>query len=289
MFHGSIVALITPFTKEGELDLPALKELVDWHVEEGTDGIVVCGTTGESSTLSEEEQLKVIQTAVKVAKKRVPVIAGTGFSDTRKTFLMTEKAKSLGVDGALVIVPYYNRPTQKGCLLHYAYVAQANLPLILYHHPGRTGVTLTLETLLEICKIPSVVAIKESSSSVEIIKELCARTETTILSGDDTLLLPAMQCGARGAISVMANLIPREWSRFMRVVGENSSHFYQIYKPLCDAIFLEINPQGIKYALSLEGKCLSTFRLPLIEPEKETKEAIAQALKSYKEKNCAML
>ncbi len=173
MFRGSIVALATPFTASREIDFPALEALVEWHVQEGTDALVICGTTGEAPTLSEEELLKVFKCAIAVAKKRVPIIAGTGSNDTKKTLHLTKEAKTLGADAALLIVPYYNRPTPQGCLAHFAEVAKAGLPLILYDHPGRTGVKLSSKTLLQILEIPQVVAIK-ASADIEVAIEFCA-------------------------------------------------------------------------------------------------------------------
>ena len=279
MLQGSIVALVTPFTHDLEVDYGKLAELIEWHVAEGTDGIVLCGTTGESPTLSEEEHAKIFRTAVGVAKGKIPLIAGTGTNDTRKTVERTEAAKGLGVDGCLVIVPYYSRPTPEGCLAHYKEVANVGLPTIVYHHPGRTGVRLSPEILQEICKIPHIVAIKESSGTLDIARHLDG---ITFFSGDDPLTLPMMELGAKGVISVVANLIPGKWKEmtqaFLQGDSAKAQEISTRYASLCEAMMLETNPQCVKYALSLMGKCLSTFRLPLIEPRASTKAQIQMAL-----------
>ena len=172
MFCGSIVALVTPFDKEGEIDQRALEALVHWHLEEGTDAIVCYGSTGEASTLSHEEQLHVLKTLVRIAKGKIPVIAGTGSNNTRQAVQNTKDAKACGADGCLVVVPYYNRPTPQGCIAHFQEVAKVGLPMIIYHHPGRTAVKLGAQTLLQICDIQQVVGIEEGSMDLELVLEL---------------------------------------------------------------------------------------------------------------------
>ena len=280
MFHGSMVALVTPFTLSGDIDFDHLEHLIEWQIEEGTDALVICGTTGESPTLSEEEQELILQKAVKMTRKRVPVIMGTGTYDTRHSVKKTQKAKELGADGCLVIVPYYNRPTPEGCYLHFESVASVGLPVIIYHHPGRTGVHLSAKNLAQIAKIPHIVAIKEASGSLNLIKELASLSSIPLLSGDDLLTLPMMELGALGVISVIANLIPRQWKEFVSTLEKKDfikgRELHEKYQPLCEAIFSEINPQGIKYALSLIGKCSSRLRLPLIEPKFENQTRIKE-------------
>jgi 4-hydroxy-tetrahydrodipicolinate synthase len=280
MFHGSIVALVTPFTKEGEVDLDTLQQLIEWHIEEGTDAIVLCGTTGESPTLSDQEQESIFQRAVSVARGRIPLIAGTGTYDTRKSVEKTRKAKEIGVDACLVIVPYYNRPTPEGCIIHYQHIASVGLPVIVYHHPGRTGVNLSSSTLGDIANIPNIVAIKEASGGLALIKELSSHIP--IFAGDDALVLPMMELGAKGVISVMANLMPRAWKEFVRTCEQKDfikgRELHDKYVPLCQAVMLETNPQGIKYALGLIGKCSSSLRLPLIEPSLNTQDRIKDLL-----------
>lgn len=282
MFKGSIVAIITPFTAEKEVDYQAFKTLIDWHVNEGTDAIVVCGTTGEAPTLSSEEQSQLFKSAIDVSKKRVPIIAGTGTYDTRVSVEKTKKAKELGADGCLVIVPYYNRPTPEGCLAHYTEVGKVGLPMVVYHHPGRTGVKLSAKVLAEISKLPSIVGIKEASGGVELMKEIRQLSDVPILSGDDTLAYEMMELGAVGVISVVANLIPKAWKEmtqnFLQGNRQSAKEIASFYKPLYEAMVLETNPQCVKYAASLLGKCKPHLRLPLVQPRETTKLAILQAL-----------
>jgi 4-hydroxy-tetrahydrodipicolinate synthase len=284
MFKGSIVAIVTPFTQEGEVDFGAFKELVDWHADQGTDAIVCCGSTGEAPTLSSEEQLQIFKTALDVSKKRVPIIAGTGTYDTRKTVERTRKAKELGVDGCIAVVPYYNRPTPEGCIAHYTEVSKVGLPIIVYYHPGRTGVRLSAEVLAEIAKLPSVVAIKDCSGGLELIQEMQKFSKIPIFSGDDPLTLAMMELGAVGGISVVANVIPKGWSEmiqsFLQGNKERARELNALYTPLFQAMELETNPQCIKYGVSLLGKCKPHLRLPLLEPRQANKLAIVQALRA---------
>ncbi len=285
MFKGSIVAIVTPFTQEGEVDFAAFKELVDWHAEQGTNAIVCCGTTGEAPTLSSEEQLQIFRMALDVSKKRVPIIAGTGTYDTRKTVEKTRKAKELGADGCLVVVPYYSRPTPEGCIAHFVEVSKVGLPMIVYHHPGRTGVRLSAEVLAEIAKLSSVVAIKDCSGGLELIQEIQQISDIPIFSGDDPLTLSMMELGAVGGISVVANVIPKAWSEmiqsFLQGNKERARELNALYTPLFRAMELETNPQCIKYAVSLLGKCKPYLRLPLLEPRKANKLTILQALTEH--------
>jgi 4-hydroxy-tetrahydrodipicolinate synthase len=278
--HGSIVALVTPFQDSGEVDYKALEDLILWHVEEGSDGIVLCGTTGEAPTLSHEEKMEIFRVGVKGAKGKVPLIAGTGTYNTRQTVQDTESALKIGVDAALIVVPYYNRPTPEGCLAHYAEVSKVGLPLIIYHHPGRTGVKLSVDTLAEICSLPNIAALKEASGFLEITKELKSRVSVPIFSGDDPLTLPLMELGAAGVISIVANLIPRAWKKLVQDVDIT---IQDKYADLCKAMVLETNPQCVKYALSLLGKCKPYLRLPLVEPRPSTKEAIEAAISLLRE------
>jgi 4-hydroxy-tetrahydrodipicolinate synthase len=282
MFKGSIVAIVTPFKDDGEIDDAAFKELVDWHAEQGTNAIVCCGSTGEAPTLSSEEQLKIFEIALDVSKKRVPIIAGTGTYDTRKTVERTRKAKELGADGCLVVVPYYNRPTPEGCIAHFMEISKVDLPMIVYYHPGRTGVRLSAEVLAEIAKLPSVVAIKDCSGGLELIQAIQQISTIPIFSGDDPLTLAMMELGAVGGISVVANVIPKAWSEMIQSAlqgnKERARELNALYTPLFQAMELETNPQCIKYAVSLLGKCKPYLRLPLLEPRQANKLMILQAL-----------
>jgi 4-hydroxy-tetrahydrodipicolinate synthase len=282
MFKGSIVALTTPFTISNEIDLLTLSELVEWHIAMGTQGIVLSGTTGESPVLTHEEKLSIFKASVDVAKGRIPIIAGTGSYDTKESVVLTEEAKRIGVDGCLVVVPYYNRPTVEGCYRHYEAISKVGLPTILYHHPGRTGVKLSSQAIARICTLENMVAIKEATGDVDFAIELMQATSTPLLSGDDSLTLPLMACGAVGVISVVANIIPKEWQEFVSQLLVNeikvAREMFDRYYPLCKAMVLETNPQCVKYALSTMGKCSSLMRLPLIEPQEENRKKILAAM-----------
>lgn len=282
MFKGTIVALATPFDERGEVDWEKLVELIEWQIHSSIDGIVLCGTTGEAPTLSEEEQVKIFQIGVLTAKGRVPIIAGTGSYCTRSTLELTKRAKEAGVDGALVVLPYYNRPTAEGCLEHFKEISKAELPLIVYQHPGRTGVKLSVQALARIAELPLVVGIKEASCDLDYAVDLMQLTEKAIFSGDDTLTLALMAVGAVGVISIVANLIPREWKLLTTLLlldqyEEGRELFYRYY-PLAKAMVLETNPQCVKFALQAMGKCSHRLRLPLVEPQKATQEKILAAL-----------
>ncbi len=282
MFKGSIVALATPFTSTGKLDLPTLSDLVEWQIQEGTDAIVVCGTTGETPTLSHEEQKMVIETAVSVAGKRIPIIAGTGTYDTATTIAMTQEAKKLGVDGCLVIVPYYSRPSPEGCVAHFRELDKVGLPTILYHHPLRTGVKLSAKVIARICELPSIVGVKDGPSDMEGGIELQSLISKPLLSGDDLLTVPYMATGAVGAISVIANIIPRQAKQLVDLCAQSkfpeAMALYYHYYPFTKALFLEPNPQCLKYAMHLAGKCGPMLRLPLLEPQESIQRAIREAM-----------
>ncbi len=286
MFKGSLVALATPFDAEGNVDHEVLCELIQWHIESGTDGIMLCGTTGESPTLSDEEMSTLFKEAVLAAKGRIPIIAGTGSYDTRKAIKRTEEAQKAGVDGALVVVPYYNRPTQEGCILHFQEVSQVGLPMMIYHHPGRTGTKLSVKTLAKIAELPSCAAIKDSTADLDHAIELMHTISTPVLTGDDGLVVPMMASGAVGVLSIVANIIPREWKILTTLllseqIGEAREYFRRYY-PLVKAMVLETNPQPVKFALGAMGKCSPAMRLPLIEPQEAVKQQILAELKKFK-------
>ncbi|KPK32078.1 MAG: hypothetical protein AMS24_05010 [Chlamydiae bacterium SM23_39] len=282
MFKGSIVAIITPFTKDNKIDKKALFDLVEWHIENKSDAIVACGTTGESPTLSDEEKLEIIKICVEASKGRVPVIAGTGTYDTSKSFYLTKKAKELKASGCLVVVPYYNRPTQEGIFFHFKEIAKANLPIIAYHHPKRTGINVELLTFQRLSTIKNIVAVKEASGDLDFIYKLIEISSFPILSGDDSLTFPIMKRGGVGSISVVANVIPNVWKKFVSLLLEKNfkkaTFLYKKYEKLVEAMTLETNPQCVKYALYLMKRCNSYIRLPLIKPKNEVKEKIKKAL-----------
>jgi 4-hydroxy-tetrahydrodipicolinate synthase len=283
MFEGMIVATITPMDREGSVDFPALERHLEFLVREGVDGIVCSGTTGEAPTLSKEENKDILRCTLSVCKGKVPVIAGTGCYDTKLTCQTTEEALRLGADGALVIVPYYNRPSPQGCIAHFSAVAQVGLPIIVYHHPVRTGLKLSADTLLEICAFPGIVGIKEGPGDIDLTMELARKTDKPILTGDDFTTLPCMSVGAKGIISVMGNIIPSEWKSMVDKCAEGKMlealQIFRHYLPLCRSIFSETNPIGVKYALSIMGTCSSRLRLPLIEPADKNKALIEECIK----------
>jgi len=282
MFSGSIVALVTPFLKGGSVDYDKIVELVEWHIQQGTNGIVPCGTTGEAPTLDYNERCQIIKTVVDATKGRVPVIAGTGSYSTRDTVAMTHYAKKVGADAALVVTPYYNKPTPKGCLQHFSLVAEEGLPLVLYNHPGRTGTKLTPATIAELFKIPEVVAVKEAGGDVSVAMDIRERCDITILSGDDNLTIPFMAVGAKGVISVVANILPKEWADMVaKYTSKNEEEALKkayFYRNLCRAIVSENNPQGVKYAMRVMGLCSDDVRLPLIESSSHAKQTIELAM-----------
>jgi 4-hydroxy-tetrahydrodipicolinate synthase len=282
MLKGTIVALATPLTDQDGVDYGTLHELIEWHRDSGTDGIVLCGTTGEAPTLSDAEQIKIFKEAVLISKGGIPIIAGTGSYDTRHCVEMTEAAKHAGVDGALIVVPYYSRPTPEGCFQHFREISKVELPMIVYHHPGRIGIKLPVQTLLRIAELPYVVAIKDSTADLDYAIELIQGANIPVLTGDDTLVLPIMAVGGVGVISVIANLIPREWKQLTALLANDqwkeARDLFNRFFPLAKAMFMENNPQCVKYALGAMGKCSSRMRLPLVEPQEATKQHIMMEL-----------
>lgn len=282
MLTGSIVALITPFTQEGAVDHTALQKLIEWHIEQGAQGIVLCGSTGEGTSLTLQEKVAVFAQGVEVARKRIPIIAGTGTCNTASTLELTQAAKKIGVDACLVIVPYYTKPGLQGCIAHYKEVCSLKIPIFIYHHPGRTGVKLPIETLKKIASDPYVYGIKESSGDIEYAVNLSQEVEKPLFCGDDSLVIPLMALNFAGTISVVANLIPQEWQQLMAFLTKQSfieaRKLYKQYHSLCASLFLESNPQCVKYALSQMGYCLPYLRLPLTEPSIETKEKIISVM-----------
>ncbi len=278
VFRGSFVALATPFDKNFRVDVRKLQEIVRWQIEEGTDGIVCSGTTGEAPTLTPRDRARALQACLEVAEKKIPVVAGTGTCDTRQTIQLTEQAQRLGADGCLVVVPYYNKPTQRGCFRHFEEVSKVGLPVIAYDNPGRAVVALQPETIGAIGKLASVAAIKASVSDPAFLRKIRAASDLPILAGEDALAVAMIQEGAQGCIAVVANMIPRAWKRMIELALQGefcaAKRLSDRYQGLCRAMFLETNPQCVKYALELFGKCSSRLRLPLVEPEEGTKRSI---------------
>ncbi len=286
MFKGSIVAIVTPF-KNGKFDEKAYSKLIEWHIAQGTHGIVPCGTTGEASTLGFEEHYRVIEVAVKTARKRVPIIAGTGANATDEAIELTRKAQELGADGALLVTPYYNKPTQEGLYRHYKAVAKAvKIPLVLYNVPGRTAVNLLPATVARLAEFKNIVAIKEATGDLKQVSEvirLCG-DRITVLSGDDFTVLPLLALGGKGVISVTANIAPKAMAALCNAwekgdIKKARKLHYQL-EPLNAAMFIETNPIPVKTAVAMMGKIEEEFRLPLCEMSSANKEKLKGILKS---------
>jgi 4-hydroxy-tetrahydrodipicolinate synthase len=285
MFTGSLVAIVTPFRK-GQLDEQSLAELIEWQIAKGTGGIVPCGTTGESATLSHDEHNRVIELTVEIVNRRVPVIAGTGSNCTDEAIALTQHAKRAGATGALLITPYYNKPTQEGLYRHYKAVAEAvDLPLVLYNIPGRTGINMLPSTIARLAAIKSIVGVKEGSGSVQQasdIVQMCGE-RLTVLAGDDALTLPMMAVGAKGVITVTANVMPAEMAALVAAFSEGNIvearriHFK--LSPLFAALFFETNPIPVKEALGMMGKIDPELRLPLCPMAQDTREKLVRVLK----------
>ena len=286
MFSGSMVALVTPF-REGEVDWDALEKLIEFQIENGTDVLVPCGTTGESATLTHEEHSRVVEFVVEKANRRVRVIAGAGSNSTREALRLTRHAQEVGADGALVITPYYNKPTQEGMFRHFELLArETDIPLVLYNVPGRTGVRLLPETVARLSRLKNVAALKEAGGSVDQVNQILNQCEITVISGDDMLTLPMMAVGAKGVISVAANVMPKEVAEMVHAAraGEweeaRRKHFY-LYN-LFQVMFIETNPIPAKTSLALMGKIKEEFRLPICPLSEEHREQLRETLKSYK-------
>lgn len=287
MFKGSIVAIVTPF-KKGRVDEKALCNLIEWHIKLGTNAIVPCGTTGESATLDYEEHYRVIEITIKTVNKRIPVIAGTGANSTDETIMITKKAKQLGADAALLVTPYYNKPSQEGLYRHYREVAKAvNIPILLYNVPGRTAVNLLPSTVARLAEIKNIVAIKEASGDMKQVSEvirLCG-TRIAVISGDDFTTLPLLALGGKGVISVSANVAPKDVSDMCAAweAGdiEKARNLHYKLEPLNAAMFIETNPIPAKTALAMMGKIKEEFRLPLCEMSEVNKEKLKKVLKDY--------
>ena len=283
MFTGSLVAIVTPF-RQGTVDERALAELIEWQIANGTNGIVPCGTTGESATLSHSEHNRVIALTVEVVRRRVSVIAGTGSNSTAEAITLTKHAKQAGADGALLITPYYNKPTQEGLYRHYTAVAEAvDLPLILYNIPGRTGVNMLPSTIARLSAIKTIVGVKEGSGSVQQASDIVQMCDDrlTVLAGDDSLTLPMMAVGAKGVITVTANVSRgngRSCSLCRGRIDEARRIHFKL-SPLFAALFYETNPIPVKEALGLMRKIDPELRLPLCPMAQDTREKLVRVLK----------
>lgn len=288
MFRGSIVAIVTPF-KNGQVDIPKFKELIEFQIKNGTQGIVPCGTTGESPTLTHEEHNLVVETCVATVKKRVPVIAGTGSNSTAEAVALTRHAAKSGADGALVVTPYYNKPTQKGLYLHFKAVADSvKIPVILYNIEGRTARNIETDTVARLARdCKNIIGVKEASGNLQQIKDVrrACGEKFLIFSGDDALTLSVLEIGGVGVISVVANIIPKDVAALITAFNAGNkakaSEINDKMIPLIKAIFIETNPIPVKKAMELLGRCSSEMRLPLCDMEDANVEKLKIALHNY--------
>jgi 4-hydroxy-tetrahydrodipicolinate synthase len=286
LFKGSGVAIVTPF-KNGKIDFKKLEELLEWHISSGTDAIIICGTTGEASTMSLQEKKEAIKFTVDIVNKRIPVIAGTGSNNTAASKELSSWAESIGTDGLLLITPYYNKTTQKGLILHYKEICNSvSIPVIVYNVPSRTGMNVEPRTLLELCKIENIVAIKEASGNIAQIAKmmhLCG-DKIDLYSGNDDQIVPLLSLGGSGVISVAANILPTVFhdicSLYFEGKTEESAKLQLKYIPLLDALFIETNPIPIKTAMNLMGLDAGQLRLPLCEMSEENKNILVAELKA---------
>jgi 4-hydroxy-tetrahydrodipicolinate synthase len=286
-FQGSLVALVTPF-REGEVDEPKLRELVEFHVGNGTDAIIPCGTTGESPTLSHDEHKRVVEIVIEAARGRVPVVAGTGSNSTAEAIDLTAHARKAGAAGALIVNPYYNKPTQEGLYRHFKAIAEAvDIPILVYNIQSRTAVNVETDTLARLAKIPNIVGVKEASGSLDQMTQviLACGPDFTVLSGDDNLTLPLMAVGGRGVVSVVANIVPRETAEMTHAALEGDwkrarDLFHRLF-PLCRAMFIETNPIPVKEAMAMLGMIAPEFRLPLCRLADANRERLKTVLQQF--------
>ena len=286
MFKGSFVALITPF-RNGSIDEKAFEAFVDWQIAEGTNGVVPCGTTGESPTLSHEEHMRVTEICIAVAKGRVPVIAGAGSNSTAEAIALTKHAKKAGADAALHVTPYYNKPTQEGLYQHFKAINDAvDLPILIYNIPIRSVIDMSVETMARLAKLPNVIGVKDATADVSRATKqriACGR-DFVQLSGEDVTQLGFLAQGGDGCISVTANVAPKPMSAMHEAwqVGDMTTamSLNERLMPLHEAMFVETNPGPVKYAASLLGKCEATVRLPMVVPGDKSKERIQAAMRS---------
>lgn len=286
IFTGAGVAIVTPMHQDGSVNYEKYAELIDWQIDNGTDAIITCGTTGESSTLTHEEHTKVIQTAVETAAGRVPVIAGTGSNDTAYCIELSKEAKRLGSDALLLVSPYYNKTSQRGLIAHYTAVADAvDLPMLLYNVPSRTGVDIKPETIAVLAKHPNIVAVKEANGNISAAAQVAALCDIDIYSGNDDQIVPLLSLGGKGVISVLSNVAPRQThdivAKWMEGDAKGSLALQLEMLPLANALFSDVNPIPVKEAMNLMGLDVGECRLPLIGMDEGGKAKLAAVLKQY--------
>ena len=289
IFEGAGVALVTPFTESGEVNYPKLKEIVEEQIAGGTDAIIACGTTGESATMSHEEHLDVIRYVCEVVNHRIPVIAGTGSNSTKEAIHLSQGAEQAGADGLLLVTPYYNKATQNGLIAHYTAIANSvSLPILLYHVPSRTGMTMKPETIVKLCKdVPNIVGVKEASANFSAIAEIMQLADgcVDLYSGNDDQIVPLLSLGGKGVISVLSNVAPRQThdicESFFEGDVKKSCEMKLKAIPVINALFCEVNPIPVKAAMNMMGKEVGPLRLPLTEMEPQNKERLKKAMEEY--------
>lgn len=288
IFTGAGVALVTPMKADKTVDFAKLKQLVEWQIEKGIDAIIACGTTGEASTLDDEEHIAVIEAVVKQAAGRVPVIGGTGSNNTQHGVHLSKEAERVGASGLLVVTPYYNKATNSSLIKHYeAICSSVNIPIILYSIAGRTGMNVTPNMVKKLKELPNVVGIKEASGNISQVVEICALADDNfaVYSGNDDQVLPFLSVGGAGVISTIANILPSETTQMVhdffdgKIEKAKKTQLQQL--PLIQALFKEVNPVPVKAAVSLLGKCEMNYRLPLDKPEEDTLQLLKTAMKNH--------
>lgn len=288
LFTGAGIAIITPFNEDGSINYERLGEMIDYQIENGTDAIIICGTTGEASTMSDEEHLECIRFAVKKAAKRVPVIAGTGSNDTAYAIKLSKEAEEIGADGLLLVTPYYNKTTQRGLIAHFTAIADAvNIPIILYNIPGRTGMSIEISTAKVLAKHKNIVAVKEASGNIGYTAKLIAACgdNLDVYSGNDDMIVPIMSLGGKGVISVLSHVLPKETHLMAQYCLENNfaeaSKLQIKYLDLINNLFVEVNPIPVKEAMNLIGVNVGGCRMPLYPMSDENREKLKASLAKH--------
>lgn len=281
---GTYTAIVTPFNQDQSVDYGALRQLVEWQIENGIEGLVPVGTTGESPTLEMDEHLKVIATVVEAAAGRVQIIAGTGGNSTSEAILLTKDLLEMGVDATLQVTPYYNKPNAEGLYQHFATVADLGVPVVLYNVPGRTSREIPLSVIQRLAAHPKIIAVKEAGGSVERVSAIHNLCDLTVVSGDDSLTLPMISVGAAGVISVAANIIPQAMSRMVRLALDGdfvkALELHRANYPLFATLFIDTNPIPVKAALAMMGKIHEIYRLPLCKLSSEDRQKLSRTLQS---------
>ncbi len=288
IFTGAAIAIITPMNADGSINYEKLGELIDFQIENHTDAVVICGTTGEASTMTDEEHLECIRFAVERTAQRVPVIAGTGSNDTSYAVELSKEAEAVGADGLLLVTPYYNKTTQSGLIAHFTAVANAvNIPIILYNIPGRTGMNMDVATVKELAKHPNIVAVKEASGNISYAAKLIAECGDMIdvYSGNDDMIVPIMSLGGKGVISVLSHVLPKETHDMVQLCLDNNfaeAAKLQIkYLDLINNLFIEVNPIPVKAAVNMMGMGAGPCRLPLCEMSEEHKAVLRASMEKH--------